>query len=269
MWSLRHHRKGLYRIMDGQLAERGELIRHSLWHPRKLNWWIGTLFACGSLLFVVGGILSLAPVLAASFLPGSNTVNAIFFAGSIPFTSAAFLQLYQSANAPELVPGGSVQRGRKLWFGWQPGNIGWLSSALQFLGTLLFNVNTFDAMLTNLDWLQQDLVVWVPDMAGSALFLASAYLAFIEYNQTYWAWQPHKLSWQITFLNLLGSVAFIIAAVLAFVPSTGPTATAVTLSILFTVLGAAAFLAASLLLWPEAAQASENLAITTESMTEP
>jgi hypothetical protein len=40
----------------------------------------------------------------------------------------------------------------------------------------LFNVNTFDAMLPGLDWLQQDLAIWVPDFNGSVLFLVSGYL---------------------------------------------------------------------------------------------
>jgi hypothetical protein len=41
------------------------------------------------------------------------------------------------------------------WFGWSPRDIGWLSCALQFIGTLLFNVNTFDAMLPDLSWLSK------------------------------------------------------------------------------------------------------------------
>jgi len=120
---------------------------------------------------------------------------------------------------------------------------------------LLFNVNTFDAMLPDLDWLQQDLDIWAPDMAGSALFLASGYLAFVECGHGRWAWQPQSLSWWITVINLLGCIGFMISAVLAFVPPAAPAAEVVTLSILFTVLGAAAFLIGALLLLPEAAPA--------------
>ena len=108
-------------------------------------------------------------------------------------------------------------------------------------------------MLPDLDWLQQDLEIWAPDMAGSVLFLASGYLAFIECGHGRWSWQPRSLSWWITAVNLLGCVCFMISAVLAFTPPGGPAAEVVTLSILFTVLGALAFLIGSLLLLPEAA----------------
>jgi hypothetical protein len=84
------------------------------------------------------------------------------------------------------------------------------------LGTLLFNANTFDAMLPGLGWLQQDLAVWIPDFVGSILFLASGYLAFGETCHTYWAWKPQSLSWWITFTNLFGCVAFMISAFFAF-----------------------------------------------------
>jgi hypothetical protein len=224
-FSHRHHRKGLRQPAAAQPLEFGVLLRRGLWQPRQLNWWIGTVFACGSALFMIGGILSLAPQAAASWALDSTAVNSIFFAGSIPFTAAAYLQLYQAANAPESVAAGSTPRADVVYFGWRPGNLGWLASALQFAGTLLFNVNTFDAMQPDLDWLQQDLEIWGPDMAGSILFLASGYLAFM------------------------------LSAVLAFVPPAGMAAEAVTLSIVFTVLGAAAFLIGALLLWPEAAQA--------------
>lgn len=255
MWSSRHHRKGLRKAVPGQPAGRGALLRRCLWQPRQLNWWIGVGFACGSALFMLGGILSLAPALAASWSLNSSAANAIFFAGSVPFTAAAYLQLYQAANVPESAASGRAPRAGVVYFGWQPGNIGWLASALQFAGTLLFNVNTVDAMLPNLDWLQQDLEIWAPDMAGSTLFLVSGYLAFIEYCQAHWAWQPHSLSWWLTFINLLGCVAFMISAVLAFVPAAAPATDAVTLSMAFIVLGAVAFLVSSLLMWPEAAQA--------------
>ncbi|MGA7952035.1 MAG: hypothetical protein WCA07_00805 [Gloeobacterales cyanobacterium] len=44
----------------------------------------------------------------------------------------------------------------------------------------MFNVNTFDAMLPGLNWLQQDLTIWAPDFNGSVLFLVSGYLVVPE-----------------------------------------------------------------------------------------
>lgn len=229
-----------------------ELLWRSLWQPRQLNWWIGTLFACGSLLFMLGGIFSLAPGLAVRWGLDAGSVNAVYFAGSIPFTTAAYLQLYQAANVHRHGDHDSKTTAGAVYFGWQPGDIGWLSCALQFAGTLLFNLNTFDAMLPDLDWLQQDLAIWAPDMAGSALFLISGYLAFFEYCHSWWDWQPRNLSWWITSINLLGCVAFMISAVLAFVPASTSIAIIVASSTFFTALGAAAFLTGALLMLPEA-----------------
>jgi hypothetical protein len=231
------------------------LLLRSLWMPGQLNWWIGVIFALGSCLFILGSVLSLAPGLARAWSLDSHAVNMIFFAGSIPFTTAAYLQLFQSANAGEFSPLGVVERPRPVAFGWRPHDIGWLSCALQFPGTLLFNINTFDALLPGLDWLQQDLAIWAPDVAGSLLFLASGYLAFAETSHAHFAWRPQSLSWWVTFANLLGCIAFMISAVFAFVPPQAPGFDAAGLAVLFTLLGAAGFLVGSLLMLPETALA--------------
>jgi len=247
---LRHHRKSLPHPDPRWRALTPSRLAGSLWQPGQLNWWIGTVFAVGSALFALGGLLSLQPALAAHWGLDTAQVNAVFFAGSIPFTTAAYLQLFQAANAT----GSLAAAARPRWFGWRPGNIGWLSCALQFAGTLLFNLNTWDAMRPDLDWLQQDLAIWLPDMAGSVLFLASGYLAFVECCRAYWAWHHHSLSWWVTFVNLLGCVAFMASALLAFVPRAAPDADVVNLSLLFTTLGAIAFLGGSLLMLPESVE---------------
>jgi len=218
---------------------------------RHLNRRIGLLFACGSSLFMLGGILSLVPALAAYLSLEPSSPNTIFFAGSIPFTTAAYLQLLQAANA---TPEGAQQPSpgaSRAWFGWRPGDINWLGCALQFLGTLMFNINTYDAMLPQLNWQQQNLAIWAPDMVGSALFLSSAYLAFVECWRSPGPWQPRKLAWWICMINLLGCIAFMLSAVLALVPEAGQAKAALSMSLLATVLGAAAFLSAGLLMLPE------------------
>ena len=251
-WQSRHHRKGLSVLEPLELLPLHVLIRLGLWIPKDLNWWIGVIFAVGSAHFVVGSVLAIGPILARL---ESLDPNWIFFAGSIPFTTAAYLQLFQAANSGDpAAPNGPPPRHRAV-FGWKPGEIGWLSCALQFLGTLLFNANTFDATLRGLSWWQQDLAVWVPDFVGSILFLVSGYLAFGETCHTYWAWKPQSLSWWITFTNLLGCVSFMISAFFAFVPREASPVNAAQISVYFTLLGAFGFLAGSLLVLPEASDA--------------
>jgi hypothetical protein len=246
-----------------------ETLLRCLWLPSKLNWWIGTVFAVGSLLFAVASALALSPGLAAGCSIKSSEINAIFFAGSIPFTAAAYLQLFQAANADAEKGSGlfsakhpSGHSGKRVLtpflLGWRPHDIGWLSCAFQFIGTILFNFNTFDAMIPSLTWVEQDLLIWLPNLVGSVLFLLSGYLAFGETCHTYWAWHPKSLSWWIVFINLLGCVGFMASALFSIVLPGPENATATTLAVAFTLQGAICFLLGSLLMLPETALESQS-----------
>jgi len=257
IWSSRHHRKGL--LIRAAIGSEGLAVKafRCLWCPWQLNWWIATIFAIGSVLFAIASILSLWPDLAAAWALDSTEINAIFFAGSIPFTTAAYLQLFQAANAGQFLADVSNPQRRFVLFGWRPHDIGWLSSALQFVGTILFNFNTFDAMLPSLTWFQQDLAIWVPNIVGSILFFASGHLAFVEVCHAHWAWKPRSISWWVVFVNLWGCVAFLASALLALVLPGLENTEVLMLSVTFTLLGAICFLGGSLLMLPEAAYAAE------------
>jgi hypothetical protein len=251
VWSSRAHRKGfLTHEAELWLATRGRRLH---WPALLLNRWIGVGFGIGSLLFFAGSVLSLAPDLARDLQLSTLEVNAVYFVGSIAFTVAAYLQLFQSANADIATAG---PRPRPELIGWHPREIGWLSSFLQFLGTLLFNASTF-AALGGGGWLRQDLTIWGPDVLGSVLFLASGYLAFIETCHAFWGWQPRSLSWWVVYTNLLGCIAFMVSAVFAFVPASTPNPVAVELATLFTAMGAVGFLAGSLLMLREGSAADD------------
>ncbi|QDU75598.1 hypothetical protein Pan97_26320 [Bremerella volcania] len=224
------------------------LFLHGGWLPRDLNWWIGVLFAIGAVLFCGASILCLLDVATAS-------ASVIYFLGSIPFTIAAYLQLHQAANAAPLPSAPKAVSTQHSYFGWRPHDVGWLSCATQFVGTVLFNFNTLDAMIPSLSWFGQDLLVWTPNFIGSILFLISGYLAFIEVGHAYWAWAPKDLSWWITFINLLGCAGFMISAVLAITLPGQPDPVRTTVSVAFTLQGAISFLLGALLMLPEASQA--------------
>ena len=253
VWSSRHHRKGLV-VEEARAAARIAALGRWLWMPQKLNWWIGNVFAVGSVLFALGSVLILWPALARTWLLDTTQINAIFFAGTIPFTIAAYLQLYQAANVGEFAPGSRDAPTHRSVLGWRPHDAGWLSCALQLVGTVLFNLNTIDAMIPSLSWFEEDLVIWVPNIVGSILFLASGYLAFIETCHAHWAWKPSEISWWVVFANLLGCIGFMISAAFAIVLPGGPNVEAATISVGFTLLGAIGFLAGSLLLLPEAGE---------------
>jgi hypothetical protein len=248
----RHHRKGFYRAM-----EHTGLLR-CLWMPGQLNWWIGIGFSLGALLFALGCVMVLSPSISSSWPLRSISANTVFFAGSIPFTIAAYLQLFQAANAGEFTPQLETVHSRRSYFGWYPHQIGWLGCALQFLGTLLFNINTFEAMLPKMNWLQQDFAIWIPDLIGSMLFLLSGYLAFIETCHRYWAWRPRDISWWVTFISVLGCVAFMISALFSYVPQTAFSFDAATIAVMFTLIGAICFFIGSMLMLPETALSTKS-----------
>jgi len=86
---------------------------------------------------------------------------------------------------------------------------------------------------------------------GSICFLVASYLALIEVSHRFWSFQPRQVSWWIVVLNMLGSVAFMLAALyLVFLPSSGEMQWTWDANF-FTLLGAVGFFSASYLMIPE------------------
>lgn len=251
-WRSRHHRKGLGRTMLLEIRQAARPVWHALWMPQKLNWWIGSIFALGATLFLLASLWSLFPGWPRMWGLTGQMVNATFFLGSIPFTTAAYLQLNQAANAGVLTREGVARFRRHYWIGWRPKDIGWWSCLLQFAGTLLFNINTFDALMPDRGWLRGDLVIWLPNVAGSILFLVSGWLAFAEQCHRFWKWDWNDLSWWVVFTNLVGCMAFMVSAGFSILLPTPLPFAMTTWALAFTGLGAVGFLAGSLLMLPEA-----------------
>lgn len=241
IWKAREHRRGLLRA-----ARALEYLPVPLWQTRRYNQAMGSTFAVGAFLFIVGGVLSLLPHPSSSLAAWTNL---IFFLGSIPFTLAAYMQHFQAANATRFTvePCQISKRAPLSFIGCRPHDLGWLSTLTQFLGTLAFNVSTLGAVQIASPWSMLDWVVWLPDMLGSVLFLISAYLAFMESNHAVWQWRPKELAWQIVFVNLVGCIAFMVAACTAYVPKVGQVAWVVAFSNAQLLVGALCFFVGALL----------------------
>lgn len=224
------------------------------WAPEDLTWWVAVLFVIGSALFSVGGYCITFPKDLPPLLNYQNSLNWIFFTGSLFFTSAAYCQLLESMNAgdsqglfSEENPTSAFQ-----WLAWYPKRIGYQSSLVQFVGTVMFNFNTGNAFFSDLDWLQFNFLIWIPNILGCICFLIASRLAFMEVCHGYWGWRPDNIEWWITLLNLLGSISFMISALYGLaVPPNDVSASFTWLSALFTFLGGLFFLIASYLLLPE------------------
>ena len=133
--------------------------------PRRASWWIGVLFAIGSVCFVLG------PMPGFVQLVGSAADGTVFFVGSVFFTSAALLQYLEAANADRGPAEGKRRRMRLLTF--EPHGTDWWATLIQLVGTLYFNVDTFRAMQASFDTSQVDRLVWRPELFGSICFLIS------------------------------------------------------------------------------------------------
>jgi len=196
--------------------------------PRALAGWdrlIAAGFALGSLCFILG------PFPGVVQLVGSGADAVIFFVGSILFTFAASVELRQA----------TLRRGAR--FG---ADATWWSAAVQWIGTLLFNLDTYDAMQTGLSSTQEDRLIWTPDLIGSVCFLVSGALAYRVAARGV----RQGRGWHMAVINLAGCVLFMVSAVASYVvPDTG-SILALAAANWTTSLGAACFLICAVLLWP-------------------
>ncbi|MBM7832520.1 hypothetical protein JOE59_003225 [Agromyces cerinus] len=186
-------------------------------------------FAVGSLCFLVGAIPFYAEWV------GGVGVGITFFVGSVFFTLAAFIQLSLSGRR---VPRGGTSHA-DFW--------DWWAAAVQFAGTLCFNVSTAVALAAAVADPTKLGAGWRPDAFGSVAFLAASAFAIMATKDRGQLWDRDARTWHGTWLNMLGSIAFAVSAVGAYVdPDTG-TLTSMFWANLGTLLGALCFLLAALL----------------------
>jgi hypothetical protein len=191
---------------------------------------MGGLFAVGSICFALGSVpLYFDHIDAAA-------VAITFFVGSVFFTSAAFVQFRVA--------------------GWRPDGANWWAAVVQLLGTVFFNVSTFSATQDSLDLEEEVRLIWAPDVYGSICFLVASWLACMAVIPRFWRPAQATMEWTIGMLNLVGSIAFGVAAVAArYLSTTGEPAN-IRLVNLGTFAGAVCFLVGALLLPVQSAKES-------------
>ena len=262
-WESRRARKASPRLnphMQGTPAG-------SFWHPGAMSWWIGVLFMIGSACFAVPSVS------AAAAAMGAEAAAITYFVGSIFFTSAGYLQFFESVNAArEAAWAGAdhtrtVQkaasrpgRPRLVPFGWQPRHIDYWATMIQFIGTLYFNATTFHALDLSLQGSQYDTAVWRADAWGSLCFLIASYLAWAEVCHSFWRLRGSGVGWWIAALNMIGSIAFGVSAVGAYEAVPGQYLYP-TLAQMGTLVGAVCFFIGAALLLPEAGREEVSPAV--------
>ena len=138
-----------YRMADGRLLDWAS--RRHRKRPGALGRWIAVLFMIGSACFMAGSMVGYSTLVGA----GADAVT--YFVGSIFFTSAAYLQYVECISADRKALPEAGRRRRRLAI--EVRRIDWWATAVQLLGTLLFNVTTFTALDAHLTAKQSDLVV--------------------------------------------------------------------------------------------------------------
>ncbi len=240
-WSSRAHRKHASRLSRARSEHEG-----ALWAPYRASWWIGVLFSVGSLCFLI------APIPGFLRLVGEQADSAVFFVGSLFFTSAGALQWLETINT-DAGPGAAHEARFRLAT-WEPRRVDWWASGVQLIGTVFFNVTTLRALTIAVSSPSYNRHVWRPDLLGSICFLGSGYLAYVEVTGGLLRRPRRTLETGIVGVNLLGCVCFMVAGVAAYVvPSTG-NSLSVTAVNAGTSLGALGFLVGAILLLPEGAR---------------
>ena len=209
----------------------------------RLTWWMAVLFMVGASFFAVGSF----PPYAQLVDPGA--VGTTFFVGSIFFTLAAGAQLVQSER--DARTGSST--GPVRWFG---RGLDWWAAIVQFAGTVLFNISTYDALLDGLSTQRTNRLVWAPDMLGSTAFLVAAWFGWVAVCRCAWDVLRDEVEWWIAAFNGAGAVVFMVSAVASLtLPESGQVLD-LTLVNTGTFLGAVCFFVGAYLLLPPRSSAS-------------
>ena len=214
--------------------------------PARLNSTIAWLFMLGASCFALGTIPAYVRAVGAS----ADAMT--FFVGSIFFTSASYCQLLQ-AQSPGMTSIDEQRQHTRMQaqaWAWRPRDKNWLAAATQFPGTLFFNISTFAATVNNLSAAEADKHVWRPDVFGSVLFLVASAYAISALGVGFWGLRLRVLPWWISWLNMLGSVAFMASALASFVLPSTDTLIDVPLANAGTFLGAVCFLVGAALMLP-------------------
>ena len=168
--------------------------------------------------FTLGGSLfALGAVFAQVGTVSTPTVNITYLVGGFFFSLGGYVSILLVVNmaAPAEQRGGDSQK--MLWWGSMPGNLGWRSAVVLFVGTLFFAVSLVAAFAEGLTPRQSNGWIWLPDITGCVCFLLSGHLAMLDVCDGHVGVRPHDLAWWVVIINQLGSVLFFLAGVAAFI----------------------------------------------------
>ncbi len=211
--SRRARRRGLVDLRDASGAVTATTRAEPVTARRlaRINVVAAVSFVLGGSLFALGALLAQVGSAAA------RDIDTVYLVGGCFFSLGGYASVLQAGNAPtEIDSDGSLTSARWRWWDPRPHNLGWLSAAVLFLGTLLFAVSLVAAFGENFTVRQENTWIWIPDMLGCVCFLLSGHLALLEVCQGRIGVRVHEIGWWIVFVNQVGSVLFFLAGLAAY-----------------------------------------------------
>jgi hypothetical protein len=226
--------------------------------PARLNAAIAGLFMVGSACFVIGSVPAYLDAVGGWF------DGITYFVGSIFFTSASYCQLVQSQSPATTDVDRTTQHlpVRANRWAFRPDDRTWLAAASQFPGTLFFNISTFAALTHNATAAESDRYVWRPDLFGSILFLVASTYAILAVSRRFLSVEMASMPWRIAWVNMLGSVLFMVSALASYVLPSSDELVSTRISVAGTLLGAVCFFVGAALMFPAWRRAVESAPAT-------
>ena len=157
---------------------------------------IGRLFMVGSFCFALASLPFMSDF-------DARVAGVIYFIGSVFFTAAGAetFRCVEDGNRLDLV-----------------------ASAVQLVGTIMFNVNCYAALFDGLDRHTQKGLVWLPDALGSVAFLVASWIALVVWQRARRAGTGDRRGGEIAWLNMIGSLFFGLSAIASQVVGKGAAA---------------------------------------------
>lgn len=175
-----------------------------LWAPRDSGWWVASTFIVGSVLFGLGAAFPLIPNFPAEI------INVVYLAGSSLYLIGAVIQAVQGRKMaindrsdPKATRRFADQNSR--------------GAIIQAFGAVLFQTSMTGTMIRSLSTVQQESVVWAPDLVGAFCFVIASTI-FFSLRYPIQQRQEDRVSARfLALLNIIGSGFFVLSAIGAYI----------------------------------------------------
>lgn len=175
-----------------------------LWAPRDSGWWIASTFIVGSVLFGLGAAFPLI-----SGFP-IEIINLVYLAGSTLYLIGASVQFVQGRRM-KINDRGDAAAVRRF------ANRNSRAAAIQAFGAVLFQTSMTGALINSLSTLQQERVIWAPDLIGAICFVTASTIFFTLRYPIQQRQDNRQSARFLALLNIIGSGFFVLSAIGAYI----------------------------------------------------